>query len=109
MFIVKIQTLKGRASSQIQFKTAIRFLRAGPAALIRFFQTKSPGHFRCVKLALACGEYGYRNGRQPPVYQIEVVCCFVHHQTAGIFFLTVPTAEVIRAMVGIQHPMEIHG
>ncbi len=65
--------------------------------------------FGAVEAQSTHGKDFFRYRTEPPIDQIEVMRGFVHQQAAGILFLTMPTAEVIGAMVGIQQPLKFHG
>src|SRR5699024_11993679 len=43
---------------------------------------------------------------QPPVHEVEVVGGLVHEQAAGAGLVAVPAAEVVGAVLGVQHPFE---
>ena len=50
----------------------------------------------------------HRRIREPPVDQVEVVGGLVHEQAAAVGLVAVPAAEVVRAVLGVQHPLEHH-
>lgn len=44
---------------------------------------------------------------EPPVDQVEVVGGLVHKESAGVRLLPMPAPEVVGAMPGVQHPVEV--
>ena len=57
---------------------------------------------------VAHAEYGLRLRADPPVDQIEMVCCLVHHESAAVAFVAVPASKVVGAMTGVQQPLEVY-
>ena len=47
-------------------------------------------------------------GVNPPVHQIEMVAGLVHHKATRVCLASVPPAEVVGTMDGIQEPLEVN-
>ncbi len=67
------------------------------------------GRLAAVEAQVGLGEHQLGAGRQPPVDQVEVVGGLVYQQPARLVLAAVPAAEVVRAVDGVQRPLEVHG
>jgi len=108
LLVVEIETLEVGVVREAQEEAAALLLRAGVAALVVAGEAHASGHLRRVELALARGVDGDRNGREPPVDEIEVVGGLVDHQAAREALLAVPAPEVVRSVQRVEHPVEVH-
>ena len=70
-------------------------------------KAEAAGHRRRIELALAGRVDGDRNGREPPVDEVEMVRALVHEQRPGLRGMGVPAAEVVGAVVGIEEVFEV--
>lgn len=106
-FIIEVEFAQGLASGQVEEEAAFLGLRAGVAALVITFQAEALRHVRGVEVPFAGGENRSGDGGEPPVDQVEVVGRLVYHDPAGVLLVAVPAAEVVRAMKGVEQPVEI--
>ena len=65
--------------------------------------------FFAIELQAAFGVHALRVAGQPEVHQVEVVGGFVHQQAAAVALFTVPAAEVVRAVLGVEQPLKVNG
>ena len=106
--VVEVQLLEARVRREVEEERALVLLRAGVAALVMALQAEALGHLRRVELALAGRHDRDRHRGEPPVDEVEVMRGLVDHQAAGVGLVAVPAAEVVRAVDGVEHPVEIH-
>ena len=78
------------------FGTVVKFGNAAPFSIVS-----------AVELQITHGVDRLGFGVDPPVDQVEVVGGFVNHQSAGIPFVPVPAAEIIRTVVGVEKPFKV--
>ena len=84
-------------------------LHAAPRALIVPRPSVPPPVLLSVERELAEPRDFDGLGVDPPVDEIEVVPGLVHHETAGVGLLAVPSTEVVRPVHGVEQPFEVHG
>ena len=65
--------------------------------------------FLTIEITLTKSENSLRRGSQPEVHQIEVMGGLMYQQTAAVSLVSMPTAIVISAMLGIQQPLKVYG
>ena len=62
-----------------------------------------------VKAEVTHGKNALGFCTEPEIYKVKVVGGFVHQETAAVALVAVPAPVVIRAVVGIQQPLKMHG
>ena len=61
-----------------------------------------------VELKIAERKNALRISAEPEVNKVKVVSCLMNHKTAAVSLISVPTAEVIRAVRGVKQPLEVN-
>src|SRR6185369_8621402 len=105
---IEVELFEVRSRGEIEEERAFLLLWTSATALVMALETQTFGHLRRVKLPLARRHHGYRNRRQPPVRQIEMMRRLVNHEAAGVFLVTVPAPEIIRAVLRVEQPVKVH-
>ena len=103
---VEVEALQQRVGGQVQSERIGRVVVAAERGALA--QSAGVGVGLAVELQAAAGVHPGRHVGQPPVDQVEVVGALVHEQTAGDVLTTVPAAEVVGAVGGVEQPLEVH-
>ena len=61
-----------------------------------------------VELQITESEYALGSSAEPEVHKVKVVSRLVHEKTAGDLLISVPAAEVVSTVRGIQEPLEVN-
>ena len=103
---VEVQRLQALVVAKVEFEGIAPVVGAAggtiPDAACR-------GVLGTVELQAARREDAARLAADPPVDEVEVVARLVDEEAPGVLLLAVPAAEVVRAVVGVQHPGEVDG
>ena len=101
---IEVQGLEVRVGPQVEFEGAGVVVASARSACA---EPARVGVLRTVEAQPARRVDAGGDGPEPPVDEIEVVAGLVHEQAAGVLLLAVPAAEVVCAVLGVEHPGEV--
>ena len=101
---VEVERFEALVRAQIQLERVCAVVRAAGGTVADAAGRRVLG---AVEAQPSRREDPARRGADPPVHEVEVVARLVDQQAAGVALLAVPAAEVVGAVLGVEHPGEV--